>query len=215
MKSTAATLLLATFVVVAPCNDAVAQKIRRWVDDDGVVHYGEFVPPEFADRDRDVLNERGIAVDFEQGEITEEERAEMARLAEEEDIRRREAEALARRDKILLDTYVTVEEIEALRDQRIDLMESQIRVTEQYLANLRQRLTELHNERERHAQRNGPEAALPEELALEISRTNASISLYEESLNRARAERHVVQEAFAADISRFAELKGLDDDKTL
>lgn len=215
MKSTAAAAFLATLVIVAPCNDAAAQKIRRWVDDDGVVHYSEFVPPEFANRDRDVLNEHGIAVDFEQGEITEEERAEMARLAEEEEARRSEAEAIARRDRILLDTYLSVEEIEALRDRRLQLMESQIKVTEQYLANLRKRLGALQREADRLSKNATTEAGLPAELALDISRTTASISLYEENLHRARSEQNSLNEAFAADIARFVELKGLDADTAL
>jgi len=215
VKPTAAAALLTTLAIVIHCDEAAAQKIRRWVDDNGVVHYSEFVPPEYADRDRDVLNEHGIAVDFEQGAITDEERAEYARLAEEEDARRREAEAMARRDKVLLDTYLTVDEIEALRDRRVELMESQIKVTEQYLANLRKRLTALEREAEKLSQRDASEAGLPEDLRLEISRTTASISLYEENLERARTERNDLQAAFAADISRFAELKGLDDEKRL
>ncbi|HMB73457.1 MAG TPA: DUF4124 domain-containing protein [Gammaproteobacteria bacterium] len=215
MKSTAAAATLATVLLVAPCNDAAAQKIRRWVDDDGVVHYSEIVPPEFAHRDRAVLNEHGITVDFEQGEITDEERAEMARLADEEEARRVEAESVARRDQVLLDTYLSVAEIEALRDRRLELMESQIKVTEQYLGNLRKRLEALQREAGRLSQNDTSGAGLPAELALDISRTTASISLYEENLSRARVEQEALNERFAADIARFIELKGLDSDPTL
>ena len=191
------------------CVDAAAQTIRRWVDDNGVVHYSEVVPPEFADRDRDVLNSQGIAVDFEEGLITPEERAELDRVAAEEEARRLEARRIATRDKMLLDTYLSVGDIEDLRDRRLELMESQIKVTEQYLGNLRKRLGDLQREAERYAESAAAGAGLPPELALDISRTTASISLYEESLNRTRAEQEELHAAFAADITRFIELKGL------
>jgi hypothetical protein len=191
------------------CVDAAAQTIRRWVDDNGVVHYSEVVPPEFADRDRDVLNSQGIAVDFEEGLITPEERAELDRVAAEEEARRLEARRIATRDKMLLDTYLSVGDIEDLRDRRLELMESQIKVTEQYLGNLRKRLGDLQREAERYAESAAAGAGLPPELALDISRTTASISLYEESLNRTRAEQDELHAAFAADITRFIELKGL------
>ena len=209
MKPTAAAALLLVFALAAYSDDVAAQKIRRWVDDNGVVHYGEFVPPEFADRDRDILNEQAVAVGFEQGEITDEERAEMQRIAAEEESRRREAEAVARRDRMLLDTYLSVEDIEDLRDRRLELMESQIKVTEQYLANLRKRLGDLQREAERFAESASAGAGLPPELALDISRTTASISLYEENLNRTRTEQDDLHAAFSADITRFIELKGI------
>lgn len=215
MKPTAAAALLATVVLVVPDEDAAAQKIRRWVDDNGVVHYSEFVPPEFAGRDREVLNEQGVAIDFEQGEITAEERAEKNRLAAEEEARREAAEATARRDQILLDTYLSVGEIEALRDRRLELMESQIKVTEQYLLNLRKRLDSLEREAERLARNESSEAGLPTHLAVDISRTSASITLYEDNLSRSRAEQARLSETFAADISRFMELKGSPPDSAL
>ena len=197
------------------CVDAAAQTIRRWVDDNGVVHYSETVPPEYADRDRDILNEQGIAVDFEEGLITPEERAELDRLAAEKETRRLEAERIATRDRMLLDTYLSVGDIEDLRDRRLELMESQIKVTEQYLGNLRKRLGDLQREAERYAESAAAGAGLPPELALDISRTTASISLYEESLNRTRAQQDELHAAFAADISRFIELKGLSTEHAL
>ena len=207
MKSTAAVTLLTICAVSAAIGNANAQQIRRWVDDNGVVHYGEFVPPEYADRDRHVLNSQGIEIAFEEGEITEEERAELDRIAAEAETRRLEIERIARRDRMLLDTYLSVEDIEDLRDRRLELMESQIKVTEQYLSNLRKRLGDLQREAERLADSAASGAGLPPELALDISRTTASISLYEENLNRTRAEQDDLHSAFASDINRFIELK--------
>lgn len=203
--------LTITIVSIGLClvgSYADAQRIRRWVDDNGVVHYGDRVPPEFANRDRDVLNDQAIAVGFEEGEITEEERAELERIAQEEARVRKIQEDASRRDRMLLDTYLTVDDIEQLRDRRIELLESQIKVTEQYLTNLRKRLVQLEREAERYESGGEEGAGLPPDLALELTRTAASISLYEENLSRTRAEQDSLRQAFASDIDRFVQLKG-------
>ena len=49
----------------------------------------------------------------------------------------------ARRDQVLLDTYLSVDEIEALRDRRLELIDTQIKVTENYLQGLREILQKL------------------------------------------------------------------------
>lgn len=200
-------LLCLTLAVGAP---AFAQKLYRWVDDEGVVHYGDSVPPEYAKQDRTLLNAQGVTVGFEEGEITAEEQAEIDRLAAIEAAELQKRADANRRDKMLLDTYLTVADIEDLRDRRLELIDSQIRVTEFYLGNLRNRLESLHKESKRFAPESEKKDAppMPEDLALDISRTEASISLYEKTLTRSRADQEKLRTAFASDIERFIELKG-------
>lgn len=49
----AACLLLAA-------NALAAEKVYRWVDENGEVHYSETLPPDFRDKKADVLDEQGI-----------------------------------------------------------------------------------------------------------------------------------------------------------
>ena len=51
------------------------QRLYKWTDHNGVVHYGDKIPPEYANLDRNVLNDQGVRVGFEEGEVTEAERA--------------------------------------------------------------------------------------------------------------------------------------------
>ncbi len=185
-------------------------RLYRWVDDDGVVHYGDRVPPEYADRDRDLLNTQGVRIGAEEGVLTEAEQAERARLAAIQDAAVKARMADARRDQVLLDTYLSVEEIERLRDRRLELLEAQIKVTEHYLGNLRKRLERLQREAADYKPySDNPDAPdVPEALGLELSRTIASIGLYEQTLARSRAEQGALAAAFSSDIERFQELKG-------
>jgi hypothetical protein len=186
-------------------------RVYRWVDEAGVVHYGDSVPPQYVERDRDILNNQGVTVGFEEGLVTEEERAEKERIAAAEAEALQTRMAAAQRDRVLLETYLSVQEIEALRDRRLELLESQIKVTEQYLSNLRKRLAGLQDESRRYKPHNDrPDAPeLPDNLVLDLSRTVGSILLYEQTLDRTRLEQETLTSKFAADIVRFRELKGI------
>jgi hypothetical protein len=103
-----------------------------------------------------------------------------------------------------------VADIEDLRDRRLQLLESQIKVTELYLGNLRERLVGLQEEASRYKPYTTAADApqIPENLALDLSRTTASISVYERTLARTRADQELLRSSFDKDIARFRELKG-------
>ena len=96
------------------------------------------------------------------------------------------------------------------RDRRLELLAAQIKVTEHYLNNLRKRLGRLQREAADYKPySDNPDAPdVPESLGLELSRTIASIGLYEQTLTRSRTEQDDLADAFAQDIERFRELKG-------
>ena len=186
------------------------RKVYSWVDDKGVVHYTDSIPPEFANRDRNLLNQQGVRVGFEEGEITAEERAEMAKKKASADAEIARENEIERHDKMLLQTYITVADIEDLRDRRLELLESQIKVTELYLANLRKKLVMLQEEATPFKPYNtSPDAPqIPENLALDISRTTSSINNYEKMLSKTRSDQTSLRASFDDDIARFRQLKG-------
>lgn len=182
-------------------------QVYRWVDDQGVVHFGDQVPAEYAPIDRQILNQYGVPLRTEQGALTEEEiEAERKAAAD-----KKAAQAAARRDEVLLSTYLSVEEIEALRNRRIELIDGQISVTSTYLDSLRDRLKSLQVEANTFKPYSkDPEAApIDEKLAEELADTADSIALYERTLQDTRTRQGRVVMAFDADIARFKELKGL------
>jgi hypothetical protein len=204
------TLLLVAAFVLPSNGSAQGQRLYKWTDRNGVVHYGDKIPPEYADLDRNVLNDQGVRVGFEEGEVTEAERAVIEQREAALEAERHAKVEIARRDRMLLETYLTVADIEDLRDRRLELLESQIKVTELYLGNLRKRLVGLQTEAERFkpytTRADAPQ--IPEDLALDISRTTASILLYEQTLARTRSDQEALRTSFDNDISRFREIKG-------
>jgi hypothetical protein len=206
----AVTIIAMTASFAAAAEDD-STRVYRWKDKDGAVHYGDYVLPEYSGTGHTVLNEHGVPIEFVAGDLSEEEQA--ARQ-EANRIREEKAEAArmaALRDKVLLSTYLSVEEIQDLRDRRVELLSGQIRITEKYLDDLRSRLLKLEREANRYSPYSSDPKARPidQKLARELSETMNSIMLYEKNLDRVVSQRQGLIEKFAADITRFSELKGL------
>ncbi len=142
MKNFLATIAVLIILPLAASASENTQKLYRWVDSDGIVHYGDSIPAEFTDLERQVINNHGVTVGVMRAKRTAEDIAEDKR---QEDLRL--ARNLQRRqDMALLATYLSVDEIILHRDRRIELFQAQARVTELYLSNLQRRLDKLQEE---------------------------------------------------------------------
>lgn len=200
------TLLL--FCLSAGIASAQAPKLYRWVDEHGVVHYGDSIPARYAEIERQVVNEHGITVDVMHAKKTDEELAEEARLEE----LRVEAELQRRRDQALLATYLTIDEIEMHRDRRVELFQAQARVTELYLRNLQRRMDSLREEASKfRPYSEDPEAPLIDpDLADDIRQTKDTIERHQANLQKFETDEQNIVARFEGDIDRFKELKGLN-----
>lgn len=187
-----------------------SRKVYRWVDDQGVVHFGDSVPAEYAVHDRELLNDYGVAVERQEGAMTAEEKATRKAAQAKADAEERELRARRARDETLLDTYLTVEEIESLRDRRAEMLDGQIKYTTLYLDALRGKLERLQADAARFRPYSSDPDAPPihENLAKELSDTLDSIIRYEKTLAATRDRKGQLVAKFDDDINRFKELKG-------
>ena len=194
---------------------AAAQQDRgtyKWEDEEGVIHYGDSIPPEYADKPKQRLNDQGVAVEHLEGKKTAEQLAAEKKAAELEVQR----ELQRRADKALLNTYISVAEIEMHRDRRVELFRAQARVTELYLRNLARRLDQLKREAGRYKPYSAdPNAqSIDPSLVAEIKETEGAIERHESNLSQFRNEEKQIRERFEGDIERFKRLKGIDGDET-
>ena len=200
---------------------ALAQKtpggktqVYKWVDEKGEVHYGDVVPPQYADQDKLLLNSQGVPIASIPGRRTPEQlQAEASRRDADERVTAATNRG-RQRDQNLLATYLTVEEIESLRDRRADILDGQARVTSQYLDQLRLKQHQLE-EQARHFKPYSTVATvpqLPERVAEDLVRVTADISTQRGNLEFKRREVESLKAQFASDIARFRELKKIESD---
>jgi hypothetical protein len=204
MLLTAATLLM----LMQAALGAQEQKLYRWVDKDGNVHYGDSIPAEYAEVDKQVVNEHGVTVAIMRGKKSDEELAAEKRADE----LRAERELRRRQDQALLATYLSIDEIIMHRDRRVELFQAQARVTELYLRNLQRRLKSLQQEASRFVPYSeDPDAPMIDPaLAADIATTTDTIARHEQNLQRFHKDEQNIVARFDGDIDRFKALKGLD-----
>ena len=203
-------LLLALSLIAVTGSAAYAGEAPRvysWTDEEGITHYGDSIPPEYAELDKFRVNQHGIPVETLEGRKSEEELAAEARERELEAAR----EASRRIDRALLATYLTSDEIIDHRNRRIELFDAQTRVTELFLRNLERRLAKLMTEAARYQPYSeDPEAPMVDPgLVDEIDVTRDTIDRHEANLDKFRQDKEAIMEKFDRDLKRFEELKGL------
>lgn len=180
----------------------------RCKDARGQTHYSDSMPTECAGQDTEVLSDRGTVVRVIEGARSLAARAERQAV---DDAARKEREAADLHDRMLIDTYLSIQDIERLRDQRMALLETQLRISEQNIAGLRDRQQRLAEQAKRFRPYNDkPDAPpLPDHVAEDMVNTVNGISVTEQNVTEKRGELKQLQAQFAADIERFKQLKGI------
>jgi len=173
----------------------------RWVDEQGVVHYGDRVPPQYAEKDRAILNSQGVQIGHLEAQKTPEQIAAEAR-AQQEIIKQKQ------HDSFLITTYTSVKDIEALRDVRLDQLKGQRVAAEQYVESLRSRLSGLQSRAMLFKPYNKRQDArrMPDDLAEDLIRTLNDLRTQRNLLVAKGEEESLVKAQFQADIERYREL---------
>jgi hypothetical protein len=198
----------AAALLAAPCFGAggggTGRTLYKWVDEQGVTHYGDRIPPEYAGQEQHLINSQGIEINRLEAQKTPEQ------LAAEEQ-KRQEAQQSQNRDRNLLSTYASVQEIERLRDQRVTLLSDQIKVTSSFLEVLNGRLKKLRvSSMNYKPYSSAPSAApMPDQLAEDLVRVGNDIRTQDQNLHEKRSEESTMRQQFESDIARFKELKGI------
>jgi hypothetical protein len=176
--------------------------LYKWVDKDGVTHYGDHVPPEYASQEQHVLNSQGYEIKKLDAEKT-------AAQAAADDQKRVESEQGRLRDKNLLNTYASVQEIERLRDQRLALVADQIKVTTQFLDTLNVRMKKMRIDSQRYKPYSSDPKAppMPDQMADDLVRLSTDMRTQETNLKQKHSEESAMSIQFESDIDRFKELK--------
>ena len=174
----------------------------RWVDDQNVTHYGDRVPPEYAKRERAVLNDQAVEVGRLEAQKTPEQIADLER-------RDKLARQQKEHDQFLLTTYTSVRDIEALRDQRLQQLGDQRASMESYVGSLDERLSQLQLRAQLFRPYNASRGAkqMPDKLAEELIPTVNEVRRQRSTLDERRNEEIALRARFQSDIDRFRLLR--------
>ena len=200
MKIFSACLVL----IVVVFSTAVEAKLYKWVDDKGVTHYGEVIPPEYTNKSNVLLNDKGRLIK------RNEEMNNTERRANEEDEanKRIDNEAkieLSRKDKALLNTFSNEKEIDLARDRNLHQVESLISSIQSLQRAARESLKNYQQEAE-GIKRAGRK--LPISLQADITEGENKLAKLQLDLVKAQGKAVSVKASYEADKIRFRELNG-------
>ncbi|HEY5703411.1 MAG TPA: hypothetical protein VIV20_08060 [Gammaproteobacteria bacterium] len=179
-------------------------RIVCWTNSDGVRECGDSVPPEYSQQGHKEFSEQGIIVDETEAAMTDTELEELKRITAEKAEQKRREEVQKRRDRMLLDTFASVEDIELARDRKISAIDSSISLAERRINKLREEKDRLIT-KAAGFERQGKE--IPEYIAEDINRVDRQITANNEFIADKREEQEVVRARHDLDIKRYNEIR--------
>jgi len=196
--------LLVALVAGIAFSFPVAAKMYKWVDDKGTTHYGETIPPEYADKDRSELDKSGRVIEKKEV-LTPEER----RANEQADIKKRGDEQAElerkRRDKALVNTYSNEQEIDLARNRNLQQIEARINSINSRLKMANDNLLAFQKEAEARAKAG---KKIYPSLQEDLKESQARSARLQQDLEKAKAEKATLDARYDADKARYKELTG-------
>ncbi len=188
-------------------NSHAFAEANKWVDKDGVTHYGDRVPREYLRSEHLKLNDQGVVIHKSHAIKSEAELAEeykQNKIKAEENRKKLIKQKIQQlRDRVLLDTFTTVNDIVAVRDARLEALDSQISLAstlikndEEKLSHAQKRITEIEESKR----------DIPENLRKEVTSINKQLDANYEFIKEKKKERAQIISSFAEDFIRFQEL---------
>ena len=181
-----------------------AGSIKKWVDENGVTHYGTAIPPQYKDKAHSELNQRGIEVKRHDRSRTKEEiqrdkelaalRAEQQKLLEEQQAR----------DRILLNLYRNEDDLIMARDGKLTQLDGQIRLIHNEIRRIKDRLSNFQA-KAAAAERAGRQ--LSEKQHANLQSTRRSIERSYAAILSKEDEKIVTIERYDIDLNRFRKLR--------
>ena len=183
---------------------AEAAKLYKWVDDNGVTHYGETIPPEYAGKERSELNQSGRIVEKRKVQSAEERRA----SAEAEAKKRVDDNAALERkrhDTSLVNTFSNEKEIDLARNRSLQQIATRLDSINSQQKKVEANIATLQKEADSYKLSGKP---IPSSLEEDLKGSHVRLSKLQQDMDKALAEKAAIDARYDADKVRYKELTG-------
>ncbi len=188
MKATK--LVLALWITVNPI--FTKANIKCWHNEDGIRECGDRIPPKYAQGASEEFSDSGIL-------LKKNQRAkELNQINQDQQKANRE-----KADKLLLNMFSNVSEIDSARDKKIDQIDQEIRLIETRLQKLIENQNKIRTVLDSSNSKNQKRI---ERLNKDILSTEIQIEQSTEFIREKEAERKLILRKYAKDSKRFIEL---------
>lgn len=109
IRSALVAILLSALCVMQYAQAESTRRIVKWKDEKGITHYGDSIPPQYADRDNSLMNKQGITIQHNRQNAQHQSKdEELAQLEQD------------KKDRALLGTFTNADEIDLTRDRNLE-----------------------------------------------------------------------------------------------
>lgn len=200
-RGSALATALAVIIALWSGGDAAAQKLYKWVDESGKIHYTDKLPTEAAGKASSQISKQGNILKRSDAAPTSEEL--VAREAERR--KKLEAEQIAkeerRKNMALLNTYSSEQDIEDARQRALKANEEAIASTERNIADAQKRQNELLAEAEFYKKK-----PMPMQLKRDLQAGETDLKNQHELLDAKKRDIASINTRYDEDKRRYLEL---------
>ena len=197
--------ILVCLVLLGISVNASAGKLYKWIDENGEVRYSDRMPASQIKREHQTLNAQGIVVTTKAAAKTEEEikatKEAKKELQAKQEVERQNKEAQGRLDRVLLLTFSSEQEMSRVKNDRIDVLDSVIRLIYKSIAATEERLIQFKNTAEQQYISQGK--AVPGGLAQNIEESTRKLGNRETQLSLKLGEKFKIEAQYEVDVARF------------
>lgn len=186
-----------------------AATLYKWVDENGEVHYSSNLPPEQNKKAHQQLNSQGMVLSSQDAAKDPEAQAQEIELQRQLEAQQAEEARLKsiqdNKDRVLLLTFSTEQELELARDNRIEVINSVIRLIQNSIESTQDKLDELTQSAQLNYTSQGKD--IPGGLAQKIEHFSRKIENRTAQLEAKTMEREKIREKYEQDLDRYRLLK--------
>ena len=194
---------LTAFFYMLCISSSVLANTYKWVDEHGKTHYGDTIPAQYAGQGTSEMDKKGLIIKKTPAALSPDQRK-----AQEDALASQKVEALkvmerSRKDKALLNTYSTEQEIDMARDrnlQQIDLAAQSDQVRQK---SAQTRLTKFRNQSYDLIR---SKKAVPAELKQDIEDAEKEVAQINAVLRQHLQNKEAARSRFDGDKTRYRDL---------
>ena len=192
-------LLVGAAMLVA--SGTARSAMYKWVDEKGIVHYTDKMPPEAVDKASVELNKQGVPINRTEKALTPEQRRAIEQEAEKAKEAARAQEEINRRDRALVSSYTSEAEIDLARNRSLQTINNVISSSQAFSEQLTKRKVDV--EAKKAESQGKPIVAV---LDRELESIDAELARQSDLIAQKQKEVVAITAKYDADKQRWREL---------
>lgn len=168
-------------------------RIVKWKDENGMTHYGDKIPPQYANRENTVINKQGVTVERNKPTNSQTQALDLEKLEQN------------KKDKVLLGAYTNANEIDLARDRNLQPDLITLENLQQDKANGQKKLNKINSLADSYTKSKKP---VPADVDTDIKINKAAIAKIDQQIGERQKAIENTRKRFDEDKKRYLLLKG-------